>query len=52
LSPENDPSAACIYNRMITIFLRRTNGKGEKMQVVPKTTTQDLLTDIRRALHC
>lgn len=36
---------------MITLFLRKTNGKGEKLQVLPKTTIQDLLADIRRVLH-
>jgi hypothetical protein len=37
---------------MITVFLRKINGKGEKLQVNPKITTSFLLKEISKSLSC
>lgn len=37
---------------MITIFLRKITGKGEKLQVDSKITAAALLKEVSKALNC
>ncbi len=37
---------------MITIFLRKITGKGEKLQVNPKITAAALIKEVSKALNC
>lgn len=36
---------------MITIFLRKTTGKGEKLQISPKITSQALCAEVQKVLN-
>ena len=36
---------------MITIFLRKTDGKGQKLHINPKNNVEHLLHEVKQALY-